>query len=299
MPGPGHPESPMRLQAILRAVDEAAIPALVRREAPEATLEQVQRVHPARYTSRILGAVPEDGYVRVDADTVLNPYSGEAALRAAGAACAAVDAVMAGEAPGTLLRHAAARAPCRGHGGHGLLRVQQRRRGRHCRRVPSTSCRGSRSSISTCITATARRTRSTTTPTRSTSRPTSRRSIRAPASPRERGIKGNILNRPLPPGTGSEAWRRVVERDVLPAIDGWRPQLIFISAGFDAHADDPLANMRWSRTISPGSRASCAGSPTGTATAALSRSWRAAMTRRPWRAASWRTCEVLAEETPR
>ena len=59
----------------------------------------------------------------------------------------------------------------------------------------------------------------------------------------ERGIKGNILNRPLPPGTGSEAWRRVVERDVLPAIDGWRPQLIFISAGFDAHADDPLASM--------------------------------------------------------
>ena len=60
----------------------------------------------------------------------------------------------------------------------------------------------------------------------------------------ERGIKGNILNRPLPPGTGSEVWRRVVERDVLPAIDSWRPQLIFISAGFDAHAEDPLANMQ-------------------------------------------------------
>ena len=59
----------------------------------------------------------------------------------------------------------------------------------------------------------------------------------------ERGIKGNILNRPLPPGTGGDAWRRVVERDVLPAIDLWRPQLIFISAGFDAHAEDPLANM--------------------------------------------------------
>ena len=59
----------------------------------------------------------------------------------------------------------------------------------------------------------------------------------------ERGIKGNILNRPLPPGTGSAAWRRVVERDVLPAIDGWRPQLIFVSAGFDAHAADPLASM--------------------------------------------------------
>jgi acetoin utilization deacetylase AcuC-like enzyme len=59
----------------------------------------------------------------------------------------------------------------------------------------------------------------------------------------ERGIKGNILNRPLPPGTGGPTWRRVVERDILPAIDAWRPQLLFISAGFDAHADDPLASM--------------------------------------------------------
>ena len=56
--GPGHPESPLRLQAILAAVDAAAIPGLERLEAPLATLEQVQRVHPARYTSRILAAVP-------------------------------------------------------------------------------------------------------------------------------------------------------------------------------------------------------------------------------------------------
>jgi acetoin utilization deacetylase AcuC-like enzyme len=59
----------------------------------------------------------------------------------------------------------------------------------------------------------------------------------------ERGIKGNILNRPLPPGTGGSAWRRVVERDVLPAIDGWAPELILVSAGFDAHEADPLAGM--------------------------------------------------------
>ena len=87
--GPGHPESPLRLKAILAAVEAAAIPGLERLEAPLATLEQVQRVHPARYTSRILAAVPSAGYARVDADTVLNPFSGEAALRAAGAACAA------------------------------------------------------------------------------------------------------------------------------------------------------------------------------------------------------------------
>jgi acetoin utilization deacetylase AcuC-like enzyme len=59
----------------------------------------------------------------------------------------------------------------------------------------------------------------------------------------ERGVEGNILNRPLPPGTSSAAWRRVVERDVLPAIDAWRPELVLVSAGFDAHAADPLANL--------------------------------------------------------
>ena len=97
-PGPGHPEAPIRLKAILRALESAAIPGLERREAPRAALEQIYRVHPERYVMRVLGAVPKEGHVRLDMDTVLNPASGEAALRAAGAACAAVDAVMAGEA---------------------------------------------------------------------------------------------------------------------------------------------------------------------------------------------------------
>ena len=92
--GPGHPEAPVRLHAILRAVEAAVIPGLERREAPLATLEQIHRVHPERYTSRMLAAVPTSGYVRVDADTVLNPHSGEAALRASGAACAAVVVVV-------------------------------------------------------------------------------------------------------------------------------------------------------------------------------------------------------------
>ena len=97
--GPGHPEAPVRLKAILKAVEEAAIPGLVQREAPEASLVQIARVHPELYSSRILRSVPERGYVRIDADTVISPASGEAALRAAGAACAAVDAVLGGEAP--------------------------------------------------------------------------------------------------------------------------------------------------------------------------------------------------------
>ena len=240
--GLGHPESPLRLKAILKALQESEPPGLVRREAPVASLGQIQRVHPERYTTRILASVPREGFVRVDADTVLNPHSGEAALRAAGAACAAVDAVMAGEskaafcamrppghhaesmeAMGFCVFNTVAVAALQARVAHKLSRLAifdfDVHHGNGTQAIfyddPDTLY------IST---------------------------HQAPLYPgtgllQERGIKGNILNRPLPPGTGGAAWRRVVERDVLPTIDGWRPQMIFISAGFDAHADDPLASM--------------------------------------------------------
>ena len=240
--GPGHPESPVRLQAILRAVDEAGIAGLARREAPEATLEQVQRVHPARYTSRMLEAVPESGYVRVDADTVLNPFSGEAALRAAGAACAAVDAVMAGEA---LRAFSAMRPP--GHHAEAMEAMG------FCIfnnvAVGAMQARAvhklSRLAIFDFDVHHGNGTQNTFYDDPDTLYLSTHQSPLYPGTglSSERGIKGNILNRPLPPGTGGPTWRRVVERDILPAIDAWRPQLLFISAGFDAHADDPLASM--------------------------------------------------------
>ena len=240
--GPGHPESPVRLQAILRAVDEADIAGLARREAPEATLEQVRRVHPARYTSRMLEAVPESGYVRVDADTVLNPFSGEAALRAAGAACAAVDAVMAGEA---LRAFSAMRPP--GHHAEAMEAMG------FCIfnnvAVGAMQARAvhklSRLAIFDFDVHHGNGTQNTFYDDPDTLYLSTHQSPLYPGTglSSERGIKGNILNRPLPPGTGGPTWRRVVERDILPAIDAWRPQLLFISAGFDAHADDPLASM--------------------------------------------------------
>lgn len=240
--GPGHPESPLRLKAILAAVEAAAIPGLERHEAPLAELEQVQRVHPERYTTRMLGSVPERGYVRVDADTVLNPYSGEAALRGAGAACAAVDAVMTGparrafcamrppghhaeamEAMGFCVFNNVAIAALQARAVHQLSRLAifdfDVHHGNGTQAIfwddPDTLY------VST---------------------------HQSPLYPGtghlgERGIKGNILNRPLPPGTGSDAWRMVVQSEVLPSIERWRPELVLVSAGFDAHADDPLASM--------------------------------------------------------
>ena len=198
-----------------------------------------------------------------------------------------------------VLRHAPARPPCRGHGGHGLLRVQQRRGGGaagagRAQAVAARDLRFRRASRQRHAEHVLRR------PGHALRLdPPVAALSRAPASPRERGIKGNILNRPLPPGTGSEAWRRVVERDVLPAIDA-----------LAAAADLRLGRLRRPRRgparqhgagrgrLRLGHARAVRGSPTGTATGALSRSWRAAMTRRPWRAASWRTCRCWPRRAP-
>ncbi len=97
-PGDYHPESPDRLRAVLRALDAPEFAGLERREAPEAGLDDIARVHPRAFAERLLAAVPAHGHVGIDADTIMSPGSGKAALRAAGAVVAAVDAVVAGEA---------------------------------------------------------------------------------------------------------------------------------------------------------------------------------------------------------
>ena len=97
-PGPGHPESPARIRALEAAFAQDGLEGVLRREPPRASREQLERVHDGGFVEQILAAVPATGYRRIDADTVMSPGSGEAALRGAGAACAAVDAVLGGEA---------------------------------------------------------------------------------------------------------------------------------------------------------------------------------------------------------
>ena len=96
--GPGHPERPDRLRAILRALEAPEFDGLLREEAPRVGLDALARVHSAAYVERVLGAIPAAGLVEVGEDTTVSPGSGEAALRAAGAVCAAVEAVVAGKA---------------------------------------------------------------------------------------------------------------------------------------------------------------------------------------------------------
>ena len=97
-PGDYHPECPDRLRAVLQALDQEDFSALIRDEAPEASIEQLCRVHPRNYVDAILGIRPPPGEtVALDGDTAMSHGSAEAALRAAGAGVHAVDAVMRGE----------------------------------------------------------------------------------------------------------------------------------------------------------------------------------------------------------
>src|ERR1051325_5958075 len=97
-PGQYHPEAPARLRAVLSALEGPDFARLERREAPEAALEDIARAHPRGFVERLLAAVPRSEHVGIDADTIMSPGSGQAALRATGAVVAAVDAVMAGAA---------------------------------------------------------------------------------------------------------------------------------------------------------------------------------------------------------
>ena len=240
-PGPGHPESPARLQAVLAALDHDRFAALDRVEAPRATLEQLARVHASAHIERVFTAAPSDGLTRLDADTAMSPGSLEAALRAAGAVCAAVDAALTGTAarafcavrpPGHHATRAAAMGFCLFHNVadgatqalavHGLKRVAvvdfDVHHGNGTQDIFAREPRVLYAS-----------------------------SHQMPLYPgsgdrSECGV-GNIVNAPLPPGTDSEEFRAQWHEALLPRIAAFRPQLILVSAGFDAHRLDPLANL--------------------------------------------------------
>ena len=241
-PGPGHAESPARLRAVLDALDHDRFAALDRIEAPRATREQLARVHDASYIDRILASAPAEGTLRLDEDTLMSPASAEAALRAAGAAIAAVDAVMDGDgerafcavrppghhatrdqAMGFCLFNNVAVAAAHAIAAHGLKRVAiadfDVHHGNGTQAIFEKEPRVLFIS--------------------------SHQSPLYPDSGREdeRGV-GNIVNAPLSPGDGSYAFRELWDGALLPRLAAFRPQLLLISAGFDAHRDDPLADIR-------------------------------------------------------
>src|SRR5246127_5216368 len=219
-PGRHHPEAPARLRAILDALADPEFARLERREAPAAALDDLVRVHPRHHVERMLRAVPISGHVGIDADTILSPASGEAALRAAGAVVAAVDAVVAKEADnafcavrppghhaepqramGFCLFNNAAIGALRAREVHGLERVAVVDFDVH----HGNGTQAAFEADETLFYA-----------------PTHQYPLYpGTGSVRETGV-GNIVNAPLRPMSGSEAFRRAFSERVLPALNDFR-----------------------------------------------------------------------------
>jgi len=239
VPGPGHPECPARLEAVLHAV-RAAYPGLPWREAPAAARDALLRVHDPRLLAAVLD---EDGIGphRLDEDTALSEGSAEAALRAAGAGVAAVDAVMAGEdlqafcavrppghhatrstAMGFCLFNSVAVAAAHAVHAHGLQRVAiadfDVHHGNGSQDIFENEPRVMYLS--------------------------SHQSPLYPNTgrPDERGV-GNLANALLAPGAGGDDFRTTWRDLLLPQLDAFKPQLLLVSAGFDGHRLDPLADL--------------------------------------------------------
>ncbi|MGA8551597.1 MAG: histone deacetylase family protein [Stellaceae bacterium] len=240
-PGSHHPESADRLRAVLAALSGPEFARLERREAPQAALDDVLRVHSRHHVERVLGAVPRSGHVAIDADTVLSPASGTAALHAAGAVIAAVDAVVSREADnafcavrppghhaepdramGFCLFNNAAIGALRAREAHGLDRVAVVDFDVHHGNGTQAAFEADDNLFYAST-------------------------HQSPLYPgtgaaSETGV-GNIVNVPLRPMSGSGPFRLAMSGRILPALDAFGPDLVVISAGFDAHRSDPLAQL--------------------------------------------------------
>ncbi len=242
--GPGHPERSARLEAIRMVTRHDAFADLEQRAPVASSPEQIQLAHDPDYVSRVLAAIPSEGYKNLDADTIVSPRTGEAALKAAGAAVQAVDAVMSGTAgnafcavrpPGHHATSARAMGFCMfnhvaiaaryAQSAHGLQRVAIVDFDVHHGNGTQDICWDQPGILYV----------------------SSHQSPLFPGTGRatETGAHDNILNLPLPPGTGAETMREVYTHRALPKVREFQPQLLVISAGFDAHRLDPLAGLEW------------------------------------------------------
>ncbi|RMD63087.1 MAG: histone deacetylase family protein, partial [Alphaproteobacteria bacterium] len=255
-----------RLDAVLKALDGPDFAALERRQAPCATRAQLALVHPESYIDAVLATIPEAGYAALDMDTTVSPGSGEAALRAAGAVIAAVDAVFDGTADtafcavrppghhaeprramGFCLFNNVAVAALHARTVHGARRVAV---------VDFDVHHGNGTQAAFWDDADLFYASTHQMPL-----------YPGTGSAEERGAHDNIVNVPLPPGAGGPEFRRAMSDLVLPRLRTFVPDLILVSAGFDAHADDPLAGLQlheddyvWVTTeILAVARQSCAG----------------------------------------
>ena len=238
----GHPERPDRLRAIERALEVEKFQTLARVQAPTAALETVALCHPMDYVTEIRDATPGEGMVQLDADTSISPGSFEAALRAVGGAVHAVDEVCLKKAANAFVatrppgHHAETARPmgfCLFGNAAIAARYAQTRHGIDRAAIVDFDVHHGNGSqeifwedrtVMYCST------------------------HQMPLFPGtgavgETGDFNTIVNAPLRPGDGGEAFRAAFDNRVLPRLREFAPELIIISAGFDAHMRDPLANL--------------------------------------------------------
>ncbi len=242
--GPYHPETSERLRAVLAALEAEEFAPLLREEAPRATVDQLARAHPRDYVEAILAIQPDLGEpVHLDGDTIMSAGSAEAAARAAGGGIMAVDAVMEGWARsafaavrppghhaepsrpmGFCLFNNAAVAALHARAQWGIERVAvvdfdvHHGNGTQAIFQADPNLFYASSHQSPCYPGT--------------------------GAPSEHGVAGNVVNATLRARDGGPAFRAAWERTILPALDAFAPGLLIISAGFDAHVADPLAQLR-------------------------------------------------------
>jgi acetoin utilization deacetylase AcuC-like enzyme len=238
----GHPERPDRLRAIEHALEAEKFQSLARVQAPRAALEIIALCHPMDYITEIRDATPMEGIAHLDADTAMSPGTFEAALRAAGGAVHAVDEVLTKKAANAFVatrppgHHAETARPmgfCIFDNAAIAARYAQDRHGIARAAIVDFDVHhgnGSQEifwadkSVMYCST------------------------HQMPLYPgtgavNESGEFDTVVNAPLRPGDGGEAFRAAFEHRVLPRLRDFAPELIIISAGFDAHMRDPLANL--------------------------------------------------------
>ena len=238
----GHPERPDRLRAIERALEQEKFQDLARVEAPAADLETIALCHPMDYVTGIRDATPKDSLVQLDADTSMSPGSFEAALRAAGGAVLAVDEVAAGRArnafvatrpPGHHTETARPMGFCLFNNAAIAARYAQKRYGMdHVAVVDFDVHHGNGSQDIFWADPTVMYGSTHQMPL-----------YPGTGAKGERGEHDTIVNAPLRPGDAGEHFREAFESVILPRLADFAPQLVIISAGFDAHMRDPLANL--------------------------------------------------------
>lgn len=239
---PGHPERPDRIRAVDQTLSESRFEKLMRQEAPEGTLDHVRLCHDEHYVEELRRIAPDKGLIYLDGDTSMSPGTWEAVMRGVGGAVAATDAVMSGAAGNAFVamrppgHHAETNRPmgfCFFDHAAIAARHAQRKYGIARAAVVDFDVHHGNGTQDIFWAD----------PTMMYCSTHQMPLFPGTGATGERGEHDTVVNAPLAPNDGAAKFRAAFENLILPQLSKFAPELIVISAGFDAHRRDPLANI--------------------------------------------------------